>query len=83
MRATLNDDNAYKYKVIAEFTSGNAMGIITEPLVLDPDLPLESQRMVKIGPKDWDVAMRSPHPKKDFQKVIDLLVDFLRDPKPR
>lgn len=38
------------HKLIAGFTSGNAIGILTEPLMLDPTVPLKEQQHVKIGP---------------------------------
>lgn len=57
------------------------MGIVTEPLKGDPCRPLSEQQMVKIGPIDRDLARRVPFPKKDFQKVVDQLLAFLRTRK--
>jgi hypothetical protein len=61
------------YKRIAEFISGNVIGIVEEPDPVDPSVPLEEQRMVKIGVLDQN----QPLPKEDAEKVIQQLREFV------
>lgn len=65
------------FKVLAEFTSGNALGIIVEPLTPDPKTPIHKQQIVKIGPLDPELALRLPFAREDFLKVIEQLRDYL------
>ena len=61
-------------KQIFEFTSGNVVGVVEAPDVLDPTRPLGEQYMVKIGV--WD--SRGDLPREDARRVIDELVAFVK-----
>ncbi|HZZ28996.1 MAG TPA: hypothetical protein VFE46_13425 [Pirellulales bacterium] len=62
-----------KYKQIFKTTSGNVIGVVEEPILLDPDKPLEKQRMVKIGVIDPKKGV----PRFDAERVIRRLRDFV------
>ena len=62
-----------QYKRIFKTTSGNVIGIVEEPVPLDPDQPLEKQRIVKIGVFDPKKGI----PRFDANRVIMRLREFV------
>ena len=63
---------------IIRFTSGNAIGVIIEPVPVNPALALDQQLIVKIGVVDEEHARREPFPDEDMRVVTENLLTFLR-----
>jgi hypothetical protein len=61
-----------KYKQIFETISGNVIGVIEEPIFLDPDVPLNKQRRVKIGVLDPSRKLS----RTDSTRVINRLREY-------
>ena len=64
-----------KYKQIFKTTSGNVIGVIEEPMILDPDVPLDKQRRVKIGVVDPSRKLS----RTDSKRVINRLREFVEE----
>lgn len=60
-------------KQVFEYTSGNVVGVVEAPDIIDPKRPLGEQYMVKIGV--WDT--RGDLPDEDARAVIAKLVEFV------
>jgi hypothetical protein len=65
------------YRKIFETKSGNMIGVIEEPIDLDPRKPLQDQRLVKIGVIDPIRAGNEPFPKVDADIVIQRLYRYI------
>ena len=61
------------YRKIFETKSGNIIGVIEEPIDLDPRKSLQEQRLVKIGVIDPIRASNELFPKVDANIVIQRL----------
>lgn len=61
------------YRTVFETKNGNMIGVIEEPIDLDPKKPLQEQWLVKIGVIDPIRAGNEPFPKVDANIVIQRL----------
>jgi hypothetical protein len=60
-------------RVIFKTISGNVIGIVEEPRIVDPRKPVKDQYLVKIGVLD----PRGDLPKKDARRVISKLQEYV------
>jgi hypothetical protein len=72
---------APQLREVVRFTSGNAVGVVVEPVPLDPARPLHQQQEVRIGVLDEERARREPFPADDVRIVTEQLRHFLSPTK--
>jgi hypothetical protein len=61
------------YKQIFKTTRGNVIGVVEEPMVLDPTIQLEKQRRVKIGVLNPSIKLS----RFDSKQVINRIREFV------